>query len=70
MTVVNLDPYHPQEAVLDLDLTVLGLPRDAPYPVVDELTGEHYSWFGSRPYVRLDPSTRAAHVLDLRPSPW
>ena len=70
LVVVNLDPYGPQEAVLDLDLGAVGLPWDGPYAVVDELTGERYTWFGPRPYVRLDPSSRVAHVIDLRPPQW
>jgi starch synthase (maltosyl-transferring) len=70
LTVVNLDPYHVQEAVIDLDLAALGLPAEEPYPVTDELTGERYTWSGGRPYVRLEPRVQVAHVLDLRPAPW
>ena len=70
LVVVNLDPYQAQEAIINLDLAALGLPWDEPYPVGDELTGERFMWFGPRPYVRLDPSARVAHVLDLRPDSW
>ncbi len=66
LTVVNLDPHWPQDAILDLDLNALGLPDDRPIPIVDELSGERYQWFGRTPYVRLDPAYRVAHVLDLR----
>jgi len=65
LVVVNLDPYWTQEATLLLDLGAVGLPSDRPYPVVDELSGERYQWYGSAPYVRLDPSARVAHVFDL-----
>jgi starch synthase (maltosyl-transferring) len=67
LTVVNLDPFGTQEAVLDLDLSVLGIGWDETYQVIDELSGEHYIWAGAHPFVRLDPAVRAAHLLDLRP---
>jgi starch synthase (maltosyl-transferring) len=65
LTVVSLDPHHPAEATLDLDLALLGLPWDQPYEAFDELTFQSFSWWGSTPYVRLEPF-QAAHVLHLR----
>jgi starch synthase (maltosyl-transferring) len=67
LTVVNLDPHWVQDALLQLDLVAVGLPSDRPYWVVDELSGERYQWQGWTPYVRLDPTYRVAHVLDLHP---
>jgi starch synthase (maltosyl-transferring) len=66
--VVNLDPFHPQEDVLGLDLGRLGLPAEGPYEAHDELTGATFTWDGPRPYVRLDPAVEPAHVLHLRPA--
>ena len=66
LVVVNLDPWHPQEATLYLDLPALGLPDDAPYEAHDELTGRTFSWYGRSPYVKLDPAAEPAHVLHLR----
>jgi starch synthase (maltosyl-transferring) len=64
LVVVNLDPHHAQETVLDLDLGGVGLPWQGPLPVTDELTGDTYVWDGNRPYVRLDPTAgQVAHVL-------
>ena len=65
LVVVNLDPQHPHDDVLGLDLGVLGLPPDAPYEAHDELTGVTYVWSGANPYVRLAPD-QPAHVLHLR----
>ena len=65
LTVVNLDPYWAQDATVYLDLEDLGLPSDRSYAVVDELSGERYQWYGGTPYIRLDPSGRVAHILDL-----
>jgi starch synthase (maltosyl-transferring) len=67
LTVVNLDPHWVQDALLQLDLAAVGLPADRPYWVVDELSGERYQWQSWTPYVRLDPTYRVAHVLDLHP---
>jgi starch synthase (maltosyl-transferring) len=66
LVVVNLDPVRPQETTLHLDLDALGLPEDRPFEVVDELSGAHYFWRGDRPYIRLDPWERVAHVFNLR----
>ncbi len=65
LVVVNLDPEHPHDDVLGLDLGHLGLPTDAPYEAYDELTGVTYVWSGANPYVRLVPD-QPAHVLHLR----
>jgi starch synthase (maltosyl-transferring) len=67
LMVVNLDPHSVQDALLQLDLDAVGLPTDRPYWVVDELSGERYQWQGWTPYVRLDPSYRVAHLVDLHP---
>ncbi|MGD9482237.1 alpha-1,4-glucan--maltose-1-phosphate maltosyltransferase [Streptomyces sp. TRM70308] len=76
LVVVNLDPYHTQEATVSLDREKLGLtPAQESgaelFPVRDELTGETYHW-GRDNYVRLEPgrpgSPAPAHILTLRPS--
>jgi starch synthase (maltosyl-transferring) len=67
LTVVNLDAHWAQDALLRLDLAAVRLPSDRPYRVADELSGERYEWQGPTPYVRLDPTHRVAHILDLHP---
>lgn len=69
LCAVSLDPYTPQETTLHLDLAALDLPEDRPFYVRDELSGELYLWTGPSPYVRLEPATRVAHILDLRADP-
>ena len=66
LVVVNLDPYHPQEGTIWLDLEALGIPADIPFEAQDELTGTKYVWQGPESYVRLDPAQQPAHVLHLR----
>ncbi|MDX6354562.1 MAG: hypothetical protein QOF98_1465 [Streptomyces sp.] len=68
LTVVNLDPFHTQEATVSLNMPELGLSWHESFPVRDELTGETYHW-GRDNYVRLEPGHAPAHVLSLRPSP-
>jgi starch synthase (maltosyl-transferring) len=60
ITVVNLDPHHPQEgsAVIPAHL---GLPPV--FAVEDLLTGDHYDWRIGGNYVRLDPAGQQAHVF-------
>ena len=68
LVVVNLDPHHAQETVLDLDLGAVGLPWQGPFQAHDELDGETYTWDGGRPYVRLDPTRgQVAHIMSLVP---
>ncbi|MFC7406282.1 alpha-1,4-glucan--maltose-1-phosphate maltosyltransferase [Georgenia alba] len=74
IVVVNLDPYATRDGLVHLDLEALGLtataaPTDGDVPLMevhDELGGETYYW-GSHPYVRLDPHVTCAHVLAVRP---
>jgi len=67
LIVVNLDPHNAQETLLHLDLGVLGVPWQGPFPAHDELTGETYTWDGPTPYVRLDPTQgQVAHILTFR----
>ena len=65
LVVVTLEPGPAQESVLDLDMPALGLRPDELFEVYDELSEETYMW-GPRPYVRLEPWRRVAHVLDVR----
>jgi starch synthase (maltosyl-transferring) len=67
LCVVNLDPHAAHETTVRLDLGALGLPPQGAYEVLDELTGETYSWTGDAAYVRLDPEAdQVAHVLHVR----
>jgi starch synthase (maltosyl-transferring) len=66
LTVVNLDPYHPQSGWVQLDLAALGLDAEAPYQMHELLTNARYLWSGPRNYVSLDPARSPAHVFRLR----
>jgi starch synthase (maltosyl-transferring) len=59
LTVVNLDPFAVHEGVCVVP-PALELPE--PFDVVDELSGEAYTW-GARNFVRLGPGK--AHVMTV-----
>lgn len=67
LTVINLDPFHTQNGFVNLDLGELGLAPDAEYRVADLLTGQCYTWRGSRNWVQLSPQAVPAHVFQVRP---
>ncbi|QFZ21697.1 maltotransferase domain-containing protein [Saccharothrix syringae] len=60
--VVTLDPHAPQEGTVRLDLDALGLPEH--FPAHDGVSGQTWRW-GRENYVRLDPATAVAHVVDV-----
>ncbi|MGI8794731.1 MAG: alpha-1,4-glucan--maltose-1-phosphate maltosyltransferase [Acidimicrobiales bacterium] len=67
LVIVNLDPWHAQEATLGLDLAAMGIPPDARYEAYDELSRQAFQWQGPNPWVRLDPNLeQVAHLLHLR----
>jgi starch synthase (maltosyl-transferring) len=68
LVVVNIDPHHPREATIWLDVTALGVGPGEDFVVTDELSGESYRW-GQTNYVRLDPATAPAHIFTVKTSP-
>jgi starch synthase (maltosyl-transferring) len=58
--VVNLDPHHAQEGLVQIPYD-LGVPPA--FAAEDLLDGETYYWRVGGNYVRLDPGERAGHVL-------
>ncbi len=66
LTVVNLDPHHPQSGWVDLDVDALKLDVEQPYQVHDLLSEQRYIWRGRSNYVMLDPERAPAHVFRLR----
>ncbi|HET7483099.1 MAG TPA: alpha-1,4-glucan--maltose-1-phosphate maltosyltransferase, partial [Actinomycetota bacterium] len=66
VVVVNLNPFHWEEATLSLDLGALGLSHDEPFEVHDLISETTYVWHGPSNYVRLDPLAEPAHIFRLR----
>jgi starch synthase (maltosyl-transferring) len=63
LVAVNTDPLRVQEGMVHVPIDDMGIDDDEPYVVHDLLTGAHYTWRGSRNYVRLDPTEQPGHVL-------
>lgn len=66
LTIVNLDPHHPQEGNTALDLAELGIEERDTFQVHDLLTGARYLWRGAKNFVRLDPQQVPAAIYRLR----
>ena len=66
LSVVTLDPDHPQSSWVHLDMDALGLDWDDTFTVHDLLTDANYTWRGPRNFVKLDPSSVPAHVFEVR----
>jgi starch synthase (maltosyl-transferring) len=65
MVVVNLDPVNMQHGFVQLPLAAWGATPHQPIEVHDLLSGEHYVWRGEWNYVRLDPQSGVAHILNV-----
>jgi starch synthase (maltosyl-transferring) len=66
LAIVNLNPFHWEEATTHLDLGVLGVDPGRPFEVHDLLTDSTFEWYGPHNYVRLDPFIEPAHVFRVQ----
>jgi starch synthase (maltosyl-transferring) len=66
--VANTDPHWTQHGWVEMPVWELGLGDRERYIVEDLLDGAQYTWRGAWNYVRLEPSTRVAHVFVIRDS--
>jgi starch synthase (maltosyl-transferring) len=65
LVIANVDADTPRATMVRLDLAALGLADGEAFDVVDELTGERWTWHGWHNYVGFDPSERVAHVFSI-----
>jgi starch synthase (maltosyl-transferring) len=66
LTVVNLDPHHPQSAMLHLPLDEFGIEPSQPYMVHDLLGDDKFIWQGGSNMVDLDPQVLPARIFRLK----
>jgi starch synthase (maltosyl-transferring) len=66
LVVVNLDTANMQHGHVQLPLADWEAAPDVTVEVLDLLSGERYYWRGEWNYVRLDPQSRVAHILEVR----
>ena len=55
LIAVSLDPYHVQEADVEIPLWDWGLPDHGTLGVEDLMRGHRFTWTGKRQRIRLDP---------------
>lgn len=66
LVIVTVDPWQPQTAFVHVPLADFGITESEAYVVEDLLTGERFTWRGSRNFVALNPHTRPAHIFRIR----
>lgn len=64
LVVVNLDPHRAREATLTIDMNALGRRSVDRMVVRDLVTGAEFDW-GRDNYVRLEPWSNVAHIVQL-----
>ena len=64
--VVNTDAHWTQHGWVQMPVWELGIGSRDRYIVEDLLDGAQYTWRGEWNYVRLEPTTKVAHVLVIR----
>ena len=62
LVVALVEPDRVVETMVGLDLGALGLADESSFDVVDELTGERWTWHGWHNFVRFDPAERVART--------
>jgi starch synthase (maltosyl-transferring) len=55
LVAINLDPFHAQEAVIEIPLWEWSLPDHASIDVEDLIGGSKFQWHGKSGTIRLDP---------------
>ncbi len=63
LVIVNLDFYHAQSGIIDLQIQELGLDTGRPYVLEDLLVNTRHVWQGWRNYVELNPHIMPAHIF-------
>jgi starch synthase (maltosyl-transferring) len=66
LTVVNVDPFRMHHGYVQLPLDDWQFSPHDTLEVQDLLSGERYYWRGAQNYVRLEPGSRVAHVLQVQ----
>jgi starch synthase (maltosyl-transferring) len=64
LIVANVDPHSVRETMVHLDPTKFGLEPGAAFDVVDQLSGQRFTW-SEHNYVRLDAFIQPVHVLSV-----
>jgi len=66
LCAVNLDPFWPQSAWVDVPIEEWGLGPGQTYVVHDLMTDRRFTWRGRANWVRLDPNEQPAHIFRVQ----
>ena len=69
LVAVNLDPFHAQEATIEVPLWEWGLPDSATVTVEDLMHDTTFAWHGKLQRIRLDPNDLPFAVWRIAPGP-
>jgi starch synthase (maltosyl-transferring) len=67
LVAINLDPYSPQEATIEVPLWEFGLPDHGALACEDLMTGQRFTWYGKNQFIRLDPNSNPVLLLRVTP---
>ena len=67
LVAVNLDPYHPQEAGIEIPLWEFGIGDDGALDVEDLIADRAFTWWGKHQHIRLDPADYPFAIWRIRP---
>lgn len=67
VVIVNLDPFHAHESNIRLPIDQFRIEPEGQYRAQDLLSEETFLWSGPDQRVRLDPETKPAMILHIRP---
>ncbi|MBR2075518.1 MAG: DUF3416 domain-containing protein, partial [Fibrobacter sp.] len=66
LCVCNMDMDNPQEGLVEINMSKLGMAEDAFYFLKDVITGDSFVWRGSKNFVRLDPARAPGHMFIVK----
>jgi starch synthase (maltosyl-transferring) len=65
LVAANMDPFHPQEAAIQVPLDYVAVADGDPYAAQDLLTGQTETWSALWRHIRLDPAFNPAAIWRL-----
>ncbi len=67
LVAISLDPFHAQDADIEVPLWTWGQPDDAALDVTDLLHHHRFVWTGKRQHIHLEPTTLPYAIWRIRP---
>ena len=67
LVAINLDPFHAQEATIEVPLWDLNLPDSASVTVHDLMRDLTWAWHGELQRIRLDPAELPFAIWRITP---